>query len=100
MQEYTENSWIHPTTSQYNYPNLYICKKTGELRDCLDYRSLNGNTIIDRYPIICIDNTLDKLVYAKIFSIIDLASGYHEVEMHSDYHPRTHFKPDLACLNV
>ena len=44
---------------------MFICKKTGELRVCIDYRSLNSNTIIDRYPIPPIDDTLDRLSICK-----------------------------------
>ena len=91
LQKYLEKGWIQPSTSQYNHPILFICKKTGELRVCIDYRSLNSNTIIDRYPIPRIDDTLDRLGHAKIFSKIDLASGYHQVEMHPDHHHKTAF---------
>ena len=62
------------------------------MRVCIDYRSLNSNTIIDRYPIPRIDDTLDRLGRAKIFSKIDLASGYHQVEMHPDHRHRTAFQ--------
>ena len=88
LQEYLEKGWIQPSISQYNHPILFICKKTGELRVCIDYRSLNSNTIIDSYPIPRIDDTLDRLGYAKKFSKIDLASGYHQVEMHPDHQPQ------------
>ena len=75
LEEYLSKGWIQPSTSQYNHPLLFIRKKTGELRVCIDYRDLNNNTIIDRYPLPRIDDTLDRLGKAKIFSKIDLASG-------------------------
>ena len=77
LAEYLEKGWIQPSTSQYNHPILFIKKKTGELRVCIDYRSLNNNTVVDRYPIPRIDDTLDRLGKAKLFSKIDLAYGYH-----------------------
>ena len=89
LHKYLEKGWIQLSISQYNHPILFICKKTWELRVCVDYRSLNRNTIIDWYS--CIDNTLERLGYAKIFSKIDLASGYHQVEMHLDHHHKTAF---------
>ena len=92
LDEYLSKGWIQPSTSQYNHPILFIRKKTGELRVCIDYRDLNNNTIIDRYPLPRIDDTLDRLGKAKIFSKIDLASGYHQVEVHPDHRHRTAFQ--------
>ena len=76
----------------HNYPILFIHTKTGELGVCIDYRSLTSNTIINRYPIPRIDNTLDRLGHLKIFRRIDLASGYHQVEMHPDHCHQTAFQ--------
>ena len=80
---------MQPNISQYNQPFLFICKRTMELRVCVDCRSLNINTKIDRYPIPRIDDTLDILGHAKLVSKIDLVSGYHQVEMHPGYHHKT-----------
>ena len=66
----------------------------------MKYKSLNSNTIIDRYPIPGIDNMLDRLGHAIIYSKTDLASGYHQVEMHLIITIRLHFKLDLAFLNM
>ena len=86
MQKYVEKGWIQPTRSQYNHPILFIHEKTCELRVCIDYKSLKINTIIDRYLTPRIDDTLGRLEQAKILRKTDLASGYHQVEMHPDYH--------------
>ena len=91
QQEYLQKDWIYSTTYQYNHPILFIHKKTGELRIFVDYRSLGSNTIIDRYPISHKDNTLDRLGHKEIYSKIDLASGYHQVEVHPNHHHRTPF---------
>ena len=99
LQEYLEKGWIQPTTSHYNHHILFIYKKTGQLRVFLDYRSLNSNIIIDRHPIPHIDNILDRLGYAKIFSKIDLENCYHQVEIMPIITTGLHFKPDLASLN-
>ena len=65
--------------------------KTGELRVCVDHRSLNSNTIVDQYPTPHVDNTLDILRQTKIFSKIDLASSYHQAEMHPGFRHSTAF---------
>ena len=69
--------WIKPSTSQYNHPILFAKKKEGTLRMCIDYRSLNNNTIVNRYPLPRIDDILDRLSGSKIYSKIDLFNGYH-----------------------
>ena len=69
--------WIRPSVSPYGHPILFARKKDGGLRMCVDYRSLNKNTRLDRYPIPRVDDILDRIAGARYFSKIDLASGYH-----------------------
>ena len=64
--------WIRPSTSQYAHPILFAKKKDGTMRMCVDYRRLNSNTVVDRYPIPRIDDILDRLAGCKVFSKIDL----------------------------
>ena len=69
--------WIRESTSAYGHPLLFVTKKDGTMRMCVDYRGLNANTQVNRYPIPRIDDLLDRLHGAKVFSAIDLRSGYH-----------------------
>ena len=71
---------------------MFLFRKTGELRICIDYKKLKYNTIIDKYPIPRIDDTLERLYYAKILRKVNLASGYRQFEMHPDHHHGTAFQ--------
>lgn len=62
------------------------------MRMCIDYRSLNENTIVDRYPLPRIDEILDRLANSVIFSKIDLRSGYHQVAIEPGHEHRTAFQ--------
>ena len=59
---------------------------------CIDYRAINNNTIIDNYPMPHIDDILDHLGGSTIFSKIDLASGYHQVEIEEEHRHCTAFQ--------
>lgn len=67
-----EKGWIRPSASPYGHPVLFARKKDGSLRMCVDYRTLNANTRVDRYPIPRIDELLDRLGSSKFFSSLDL----------------------------
>ena len=70
-----KKGWIPLSSSQCNYPLLFVKKKEGTLHMCIDYRALNANTTIDTYLIPCIDNILDHLGGSVIFSKLGLAQG-------------------------
>lgn len=77
LDDMLSKGWIRPSASPYGHPILFVRKKDGSLRMCVDYRLLNRNTRVDRYPIPRIDTILDSLSQARYFSLIDLRSGYH-----------------------
>jgi len=70
---------------------LFVKKKNGKLRLCVDYRRLNSVTKSDRYPIPRIDDNLDRLAHCSYFSVLDLTSGFHQMQMDPDSEEYTAF---------
>lgn len=84
LQELLDKGWIRPSSSMYGAPVLFVRKPDGTLRMCIDYRALNQQTVRDRYPLPRIDELLDQLGGAAVYSRLDLASGYYQMRMHPD----------------
>jgi hypothetical protein len=76
-----DKGYICPSSSPWGCPALFVKKKDGSLRLCVDYRLLNAVTIKNKYPLPHIDVLFDQLAGAKIFSNIDLHSGYHQIKI-------------------
>ena len=79
LDELIEQGFIRPSASPWGAPVLFVKKKEGTLRMCIDYRELNKVTIRNKYPLPRIDDLFDQLQGASIFSKIDLRSGYHQL---------------------
>jgi hypothetical protein len=91
LQELLDKGFIRPSTSPWGCPALFVKKKDDSLRLCIDYRPLNAVTIKNKYPLPHIDVLFDQLVGAKVFSKIDLRSGYHQIKIRASDVPKTAF---------
>ncbi|KAJ9566249.1 hypothetical protein OSB04_002215 [Centaurea solstitialis] len=92
LQELSEKGFIRPSSSPWGAPVLFVKKKDGSMRMCIDYRELNKRTVKNKYPLPRIDDLFDQLQGAGCFSKIDLRSGYHQVRVKEDDVPKTAFR--------
>ncbi|KAK8928763.1 hypothetical protein KSP39_PZI017801 [Platanthera zijinensis] len=92
LDELLEKGFIRPSSSPWGAPVLFVKKKDGSMRLCIDYRELNKVTIKNRYPLPRIDDLFDQLRGSAVFSKIDLRSGYHQLRIRESDIPRTAFR--------
>nr|GEY88716.1 RNA-directed DNA polymerase homolog [Tanacetum cinerariifolium] len=92
LQELLERGFIRPSVSPWGAPVLFVNKKDGSIRLCIDYRELNKITIRNRYPLPRIDDLFDQLQGAMQFSKIDLRSGYHQLRVKEQDVSKTVFR--------
>ena len=91
LQELLSKGFIRPSVSPWGAPVLFMKKKDGSLRMCIDYKRLNHVTIKNKYPLPRIDEFFDQLQGAAYFSKIDLRSGYHQLRVRESDVPKTAF---------
>ncbi|KAL0556646.1 hypothetical protein IC582_005160 [Cucumis melo] len=92
LQELLDKGFIRPSVSPWGAPVLFVKKKDGSMRLCIDYRELNKVTVKNRYPLPRIDDLFDQLQGATVFSKIDLRSGYHQLRIKDEDVPKTAFR--------
>ncbi|GBG89294.1 hypothetical protein CBR_g49003 [Chara braunii] len=92
IDEMIDKGWIKPSESEFGAFVLFVPKKGGKLRMCIDYRGLNRITRKNVYPLPRIDDLLDASGGCKVFSNIDLKSGYHQIEVDPADQHKTAFK--------
>ena len=95
-----EMSIIEESSSPWMAPIVYVPKKSGEIRICVDYQELNNKTIKDAYPLPRPNEIQDKLEGSTVFSTLDLQSGYWQLPVHSAHRPKTAFstEPDMGLF--
>ncbi|KAI3774330.1 hypothetical protein L1987_48881 [Smallanthus sonchifolius] len=81
LQDLLDKGFIRPSSSPWGAPVLFVKKKDGTFRMCIDYRELNKVTIKNRYPLPRIDDLFDQLQGSSFYSKIDLRSGYHQLRV-------------------
>ncbi|KAI3685880.1 hypothetical protein L6452_35141 [Arctium lappa] len=92
LQDLLEKGFVRPSSSPWGAPVLFVKKKDGTMRMCIDYRELNKVTVKNKYPLPRIDDLFDQLQGAGYFSKIDLRSGYHQVKVKEEDIPKTAFR--------
>ncbi|GJU64233.1 putative reverse transcriptase domain-containing protein [Tanacetum coccineum] len=84
LQELSDKGFIRPNSSPWGAPVLFVKKKDGSFRMCIDYRELNKLTVKNRYPLPRIDDLFDQLQGSSVYSKIDLRSGYHQLRVREE----------------
>jgi hypothetical protein len=92
LQELLDKGFIWPSNSPWGAPVLFVKKKDGTLRLCIDYRQLNKVTVKNRYPLPRIDDLFDQLKGVRVFSKINLRSGYHQLRIKEQDIQKTAFR--------
>jgi hypothetical protein len=91
IEELLSKGFIRPSSSSWEAPTLFVHKKDGSRRMCVDYRSLNDVTIKNKYPLPRIEDLFDQMRGVKVFSNIDLRSGYHQLKIRLEDISKTAF---------
>ncbi|GJU55975.1 putative reverse transcriptase domain-containing protein [Tanacetum coccineum] len=92
LQELSDKGFINLSSSPWGAPVLFVKKKDGFFRMCIDYRELNKLTVKNRYPLSRINDLFNQLQGSSVYSKIDLRSGYHQLRFHDEDISKTAFR--------
>ncbi|GJS60959.1 putative reverse transcriptase domain-containing protein [Tanacetum coccineum] len=92
LQELSDNGFIRPSSSPWGAPVLFVKKRYGSFRMCIDYGKLNKLMVKNRYPLSRIDDLFDQLQESSVYSKIDLRSGFHQLRVRKEDIPKTAFR--------
>nr|GEY65261.1 putative reverse transcriptase domain-containing protein [Tanacetum cinerariifolium] len=92
LQELSKKGFIHPSSSPWGAPLLFVKKKDESFRMCINYRELNKLTVKNRYPLPRIDDLFDQLQGSSVYSKIVLRTGYHQLRIREEDIPITAFR--------
>ncbi|GKB16243.1 putative reverse transcriptase domain-containing protein [Tanacetum coccineum] len=92
LQELSDKGFIRPSSSPWGAPVLFVKKKDGSFRMCIDYRELNKLTVKNRYPLPRIDDLFDQLQGSRVYTKIDMRSGYHQLRVREEDISKTTFR--------
>nr|GEX08685.1 reverse transcriptase domain-containing protein [Tanacetum cinerariifolium] len=92
LKELANKGFIRPSSSPWGAPVLFVKKKDGSFRMCIDYRELNKLTVKNRYPLPRIDDLFDQLQGSSVYSKIDLRSGCHQLRVREEDILKTAFR--------
>ena len=92
LEELLIKGFIRPSISPWGAPVLFVKKKDGSLQLCIDYKQLNRVTICNQYPLPRIDELFDHLQGSRVYSKINLRSGYHQLRVQEGDVPKTAFR--------
>nr|GFD00857.1 retrotransposon protein, putative, Ty3-gypsy subclass [Tanacetum cinerariifolium] len=96
LKDLSDKGFIRPSSSPWGAPVLFVKKKDGSFRMCIDYQELNKLTVRNRYPLPRIDDLFDQLQGSSVYSKIDLRSGYHQLRDEKEH--EEHLKAILELL--
>ncbi|GJU20907.1 putative reverse transcriptase domain-containing protein [Tanacetum coccineum] len=92
LKELSDKGFIRPSSSPGGATVLFVKKKDGSFRMCINYQELNKLTVRNRYPLAMIEDLFDQLQGSGVYSKIDLRSGYHQIQVREEDIPKTTFK--------
>ncbi|GJR18550.1 putative reverse transcriptase domain-containing protein [Tanacetum coccineum] len=92
LQELSDKDFIRPSSSPWGAPVLFVKKKYGSFRMCIDYWELNKLMVKNRYPLPRINDLFNQLQGLSVYSKIDLRSGYHQLRVREEDIPKTAFR--------